>query len=49
MTANNVMIITTNILRSLTFKSVKHNTRTILKIRNFKSSLPDVLHKGLFY
>jgi len=47
MTANKVIIITTKILRSPTLSKVKHKTKTILKIRNFKSSLPEVLHNGL--
>jgi len=48
MTANKVIMITTKILNSLTFSKVKHNTKTILKIKNFISSLPDILQSGLF-
>jgi len=43
MTANNVIIITTSIFKSLTFKRTKQKMTAILKMTNFKSSLPDIL------
>lgn len=43
MIANSEIIITTSILKLLTLRRVKQNTKTILNIKNLISSRPDVL------